>query len=131
MMLKNSIIAGFALLAIAFVITGLWLAGGPATGRAEKHDAQRMEDLIALQHLTFCLAETAEGVLPEVIDISATCQREIALSDPFTDAAYVYLKVSERAYKWCADFELPERVRDTWSDGLDPKTGCVQFTYRP
>ena len=119
------------MLALAFMIAGLWLAGGPSTGRAEKRDAQRMADLVELQHLTFCLAETAEGELPETIDITETCQRDIALNDPFTDTAYVYQKVSDRAHKWCADFELPERVHDYGSDGLDPETGCVQFTYRP
>ena len=128
---KNSIILAFCVLGIALMAAGLWVAGGPATGRAEQRDEERMADLVELHHLTYCLAETAEGVLPDQIDMSETCQRDAALNDPFTGEAYEYQKISERAYKWCANFELPDRVRDYWSDGFDPETGCLQFTYRP
>ncbi len=131
MTLKNSIIAAFIALALAFIGAGIWIAGGPATGRAEKRDAERMEDLGELSELTFCLAETADGVLPEVIDATDACQRDIALSDPYNGNAYTYFRISERAYKWCGDFEKPERIRTFGAQSLDPETGCVQFTYRP
>lgn len=131
MTLKNSIIALFCLLSLALIAAGIWLAGGPATARAEMRDAERMEDLHELRELTFCLAETAGGVLPDAIDMSAICQREIALTDPFTGQAYRYSRISERAYKWCADFEMPDRISAYGAQNLDQDTGCVQFTYRP
>ena len=130
-MQKTSIIVLFSALAVGLVLAGLWVAGGPATGAAERRDEARLSDLGELRDLTFCLAETAEGVLPDTIDMSETCQRDIALSDPYTDAPYVYEKVSARAFKWCAGFEYPDRVTTYWAGKLDPETGCIQYTYRP
>ena len=128
---KTSLIIGFSVFALVLVLAGLWASGGLYGGRAEKRDLARVEDLFELEALTFCLAETAEGELPEGIDLSNTCQRDISLTDPFTDNPYTYERISDRAYKWCASFERPERINIYGANSLDPDTGCIQFTYRP
>ena len=131
MTLKNSIIFLFIVLSLIFIGAGLWIAGGPSSGKAEKRDAVRMEDLRELRDLTFCLAETANGVLPDEVDMTDACRRDISLADPYSGDAYTFARISARAYKWCAEFELPDRIRTYGNESFDTDTGCVQFTYRP
>ncbi|MDG1739141.1 MAG: hypothetical protein P8L68_01270 [Paracoccaceae bacterium] len=128
---KNSILAVISVIAIGMAAIGLFVSGGPSVGKAERRDQARIEDLYELRELTFCLAETAGGVLPKIIDNSDTCARDIMFNDPYDDVPYVYEWISERSYKYCASFEYPERITIYDSASFDPTTGCIQFTYRP
>lgn len=128
---KNRIIFVFVALSVALIMAGIWITGGPAAGQAERRDAGRLSDLYKLQDLTFCLAETAGGVLPDEINTSETCKREIDLIDAQSGQAYKYQRISDRSYLWCAPFEAPDRIQMFGESRLDVETGCVQFTYRP
>ncbi|MDG2339622.1 MAG: hypothetical protein P8L32_00300 [Paracoccaceae bacterium] len=88
-MRKNRIIIAIAALSLAFILVGIWVTGGPSAGQAERRDAARLSDLYELQDLTFCLAETAGGVLPDEISLSEICKREIALTDSNSGEAYI------------------------------------------
>lgn len=130
-MRKNSILAIISVIAIGMAVIGLVVSGGPSVGKAERRDQARIEDLYELRDLTFCLAETAGGILPETINNSDTCARDITFNDPSTDKPYSYELVSDRSYKLCASFEYPERIFIFDTAAFDPTTGCIQFTYRP
>lgn len=111
------------------IVVGLITVGGPGAGREERRDRARMSDLRDLSRHTICIAQVQGGNLPEALVEDASCTAEKRLNDPFTDAPYIYTRVSDIAYRLCADFEAPERL--TGNSKLDRETGCVQFNYAP
>jgi len=95
-------------LVLVAVIVGLFVVGGPATGRAEKRDEARWQDLRHLATFAKCVAKTS-GELPETLGPFDECGTDIPFVDVITQNPYWYEKLSEISFRLCADLELPQR----------------------
>ena len=119
------------LLAAGLVAAGLLAVGGPGTARIERQDDVRLEDLRRLGDYVRCVADTQDRKLPEALRPVETCEGDQRFEDPHSGAAYRYEKVTDTAFRLCADFEDIPRLNGLRSGGIDPETGCLQFTYTP
>ncbi|MBR9652184.1 hypothetical protein [Thalassovita aquimarina] len=120
-----------AALVAGLVVFGLLTVGGPGKGRIEKRDDTRMSDLLVLSSYVRCVADTQGKTLPASLAPVDTCQRDLRLTDPYTDTPYRYERVSDTAYRLCAGFEDPDWIIETRGADIDRATGCLQYTYTP
>lgn len=97
---------GLAGLALAAVIAGLVLTGGPVQARKERRDETRSDDLMAIARQVECLADTS-GALPAEVSATEVCPFTGRMADPFTGAAYSYTPLDTRNWRLCAVFETP------------------------
>ena len=114
---------------LATIAAGIWAVGGPATGKQEKRDKVRMQDVVKLEGHVRCLAETSGKVLPDALDDAVECDPTPRLIDPFTNQPYVYERVSDTAFRVCTSFEHPELI--SYRDNLNEETGCFTYQYAP
>ncbi len=122
---KGATIA-IAALALLAVVGGLMLAGGPGRGRAERHDAIRVDDLQQLSGHVACLS-TRDGRMPADLAETAACPGPIRLADPFTGAPYRIEPLEARKFRICAGFELPpDPAPRRWS-GQGRDGDCMVF----
>ncbi len=128
-MIKGWATLAIALLAATAVVAGLALTGGPGHARKERRDRERENDLANLGRLVVCLARENGDRLPEMLDTTPRCDRQVRLADPFTGEPYRYEVTGPRSYRLCAGFELPQRR----SPGLADRdaTGCSTRTFIP
>jgi len=130
--LATLLIGGAALVAVA---VGLWLIGGPDSGKAEHRDRVRMDDLRALGDFVRCVADSAGGVLPDTLAPVPACGAGVHLADPYTGAPYRYGIVFEgdrkARFRVCATFEAPRRLANTDLEkgSFERETGCAAFNY--
>jgi hypothetical protein len=117
------------LLVTGFVAVGLLAVGGPGTARIERQDDVRLEDLRQLDAYVRCVADTQDRTLPDALAPVETCRAGQRFEDPYSGAAYRYEKLTDTAFRLCADFEDIARLNGLRSGGIDPETGCLQFTY--
>ena len=84
---------------LATIAAGVWSVGGPASAKQEKRDKVRMSDIQTLNGHVICLALATDKTLPErlpsVDQTIADCAPAPRMTDPFTDATYEYVKVSD------------------------------------
>ena len=121
-------LVGFAILAI---LVGLIAIGGPQTAREARRDAERLDDLDDIRRFVECVASATDGTVPDTLSGQAVCHWELRRHDPFNDVPYGYEKLTDTAYRLCAGFENPQRVKDRYDLPLDTETGCITWTYRP
>jgi hypothetical protein len=127
---------GFAMtgLALAAIVGGLWLAGGPGYARKEDNDRARYADLSSLRRALYCADGTAPDTLPESGD--AYCKGVFAtnadVADPVTKAPYRYARLDDLRYRVCADFETttPYSTYDRQETNFDLETGCLTASVR-
>ncbi|MBV0892003.1 hypothetical protein KTN05_09085 [Paracoccus sp. Z118] len=116
-----------AALAVAAIVGGLILSGGPGRGRMERRDATRMDDLTRLSTHISCLAGDS-GRMPASLEETAGCPGPVRLADPFTDAAYRIEPLEDGKFRLCAGFELPADDAGRWQR----RSGdCVVFDLPP
>ncbi|MYM56103.1 hypothetical protein [Thalassovita mangrovi] len=120
-----------AALVAGLIVFGLLTVGGPGKGRMEKRDGTRLSDLQSLSIFVRCVADTQDKTLPDTLAPVDTCQRDLRLADPYTGEDYRYERVSDTAYRLCAEFEDPDWIIETRAASLDRATGCLQYTYTP
>lgn len=123
-----------AALVAAAVLAGLYAVGGPGSGRAERRDEVRLDDLAWLVQFTECVARSSGGEPPETLAAFPECGGDLRLADPYTNDPYTYQKLSATAYRLCAGFERPasiSRYAYGWMDGFEPSTGCVTLSVEP
>ena len=114
------------MLALALVQTG-----GPATGRAEKRDLARLDDLGALERFVICVArKDGQTALPDTLAPVAACPDDTPRDDPFTGAPYRYARLGGTEFRLCATFEMPARL-DYRASQLDRETGCITGRISP
>ena len=106
-MMKPTETAAIALgvIVIVEVIAGLLTVGGPLTGRAERRDDQRRDDIRDISENIRCLTRVAGGTIPDQPRITDRCPEVFPASDPFSGEPYEYEKLSMIAYRICATFE--------------------------
>ncbi|AXC48373.1 hypothetical protein DRW48_00435 [Paracoccus suum] len=102
----------------------LVFTGGPMTGRSERRDETRMNDLRRLSSQVQCLATNGPRRLPSELAPTPACPSEVRLADPYTAAAYRFEPVEPDSYRVCADFEHPLKA-DDWQSDLDVARGCL------
>lgn len=130
--LATILIGGMALVA---VVAGLWLIGGPGSGKAERRDRARMDDLRELGPFVACVADLGDGHLPKALAPEPACGENLRFTDPYTGEPYRYridFETEVRArYSLCAGFEAPDRVMNAYlpQGSFDPTTGCAGFSY--
>lgn len=92
----------------AALILGLMAAGGPGYARMEKRDLTRIADLNVLYDYLQC--PKVEPPLPQNLGEDRQCPEGIpdgAVSDPKTNAPYIYRRIDDIRFEICATFELP------------------------
>lgn len=94
-----------AALSAAAVAAGLWVAGGPARGRMERHDEARQSDLMRLSEHIDCLAQ--DGRMPADLAETDRCPGPIRRADPYTGTPYRVEPLAPASYRLCAAFDLP------------------------
>lgn len=120
------------LLVGALIVAGLLTAGGLETARQERRDEVRLSDLETLNVFVRCVADRANGALPERLAPDPQCSTDIRFADPFTEAPYRYTRSSSIAFQLCAGFERPDHMGKPYVTGgvFEASTGCLDLTYR-
>lgn len=127
-------------LALAMVVAGLWVSGGPGAGRAEQRDQERWADLEAIGFQAMCLA--GEGVavppvvategcpnVPNLVDRQTGAPYQIALARPGTVRICAEMETDAMAGRpspagpGCREVALPDEVRR--GPGLMPPGGGI------
>jgi len=118
-------------LALTAIVAGLLSVGGPGSARMDERDAERVRDLQELRYFVECIAASTDGTVPDSLDGSDICTRDLNRADPLTDTYYSYERLSDTAYRLCADFENPARAAEYFAIPLDSESGCVTWAYTP
>ncbi len=131
-----------AVIAVAAVAYGIFVAGTPMTGRLERLDEQRLSDLKNIQNEVLNIVYGSDKsspvpiggikVLPKPLPtdmdaIAAGAQyTKISTSDPATGSPYLY-KPHGTTYELCATFDLPRDLQYDifWNHPVGEK--CFQF----
>ena len=134
------LLIGMTILAIAAVVVGLFVAGGPFKARQENFDEQRLEDLNLISRVLQCSNwRIADPELPQEMTLEtlrAYCGGVLIhdenLKDPETGTIYTYTRTSPTEYAVCAEFydaDLASRNYGRYNNGrlssFNPETGCV------
>lgn len=122
-----------AALAVALVVAGLAIGGGPGQARKERRDAARMDDLNRLSGHIGCLSRDAAGrVMPTDLQKTKGCPDPVVLTDAGSGKPYRFEPIDADSYRLCADFELPagdQRARG-WTNGRRDGD-CLVFDLPP
>lgn len=121
---KGRASAALLVMAALAVGGGLALTGGPATGRAERRDETRYDDMRRLVGLVDCLAGAGGDRLPQSIAASDYCPSPARLTDPFSGQPYRYEIIDAASYRLCVEFELPFPARRLELEEYDAASGC-------
>jgi hypothetical protein len=114
---------GLTALVAALLVLGVFSVGGPGTGRMERHDAERLSDLRALESWLVCMANAQGGMPPATLDPAQACRGTYRRNDPYTGTPYRYERVSDTSWRLCAAFEAPQRLGNV--PGFDADSGCL------
>lgn len=90
-------------LALAMVVAGIWVSGGPGAGRAEQRDQERWADLDVIAGQAMCLA--GEGVAVPPVVATEGCPELPNLADRQTGAPYRIALVRPGLLRLCAEME--------------------------
>lgn len=121
----------------AAVLAGILTVGGPGTGRKERFDQSRHDEILRLAQAVSCSnGRFAAEALPDALTVAALREhcdgifvRETDLTDDETGAPYTYRRLSGTKFEICAEFfdartipvgyETPTDLVD-----FDSETGC-------
>ncbi len=134
------LLIGMTALAIAAVLVGVFMVGGPFKARQANLDEQRLEDLNLISSALRCSNwRILDPELPEEMTLEslrAYCGgvlvHDETLKDPETGDAYIYTRSSPTEYAVCATFydaDLASRDYRRYNSGrlssFNPETGCI------
>ena len=132
----NAVLSIASVVVLGSIVAGVILVGGPAEGRSERLDDERVEDLQGIMRAVDQFWKDHER-LPETLEDLARDPRErVNTVDPASAEAYEYLVLDEHTYQLCATFDGESRVlrrpsADFWSHAggrqcfeLSPKTSA-------
>lgn len=115
---------------IAFVGLGIgagfWAVGGPGYARMERNDAQRADDLRLLAEHYRCVDAPSENA-------PRYCGGAIEkpdVTDPVTDAPYLYTLVDGTHFELCATFETQSETERTQRNPqlyFAGPVGCLRY----
>jgi hypothetical protein len=114
-------------LGLVFMVIGFFIVGGPAQGRMERRDGERLEDLQLLSSCISDLDDAARAALPTLLSEPLPCFNSTRppRRDPLSDQPYRFERLDALRFSVCATFEgLPDQGYGP-DEGFDPKTGCL------
>lgn len=91
---------------IASIVAGFAIIGSPQTQRMARIDGNRVNDLQMIQSQILFHYQQKQTVPNTLVELSDDISGFVAPTDPETDAAYVYEKLSDTSFRLCADFAL-------------------------
>lgn len=110
-------------LGVGAILGGMLIAGGPGQGRAERRDAARRDDLLALETQLACLAQES-GQLTARIEATPACPAEPRQTDPETGVPYRIEQIDDENLRLCARFEVARLPAATGYGGEFDAEGC-------
>ncbi len=119
---------------VASIVAAVALVGGPASGRLERLDDRRVEDLRGIVQAIDRLWND-HGRLPASLEELAQDPRaRVEYLDPGSGAPYEYRTLEGHAYELCAVFDQASRASgrtptDFWAHGVGRH--CFQLEARP
>ncbi len=87
----------------ASIVLGFAVIGSPATQRGYKYDEKKVMDLMALNNRVG-LYFTQNQTLPKDLAELTKSNQFLVTVDPQTEKSYEYIKLSEKKYQVCAEF---------------------------
>lgn len=112
-----------AVVAIAALVGGFLLIGGPGHQRDLRMDERRTSDLRTLQSAIEMHASTNHDVLPRTLDeVAKKPGMSLSVRDPQSGAPYGYQQVDATHYKLCATFatdSAEQSGRGRWSPEME------------
>ena len=117
---------GKAVLSIASVVVlgsivaGVILVGGPAEGRIERLDDERVEDLQEIMRAVDRFWSDQEQLPGTLEDLARDPREQVNTMDPASAEPYEYAVLDENTYRLCAVFDgesrpLRRAAADFWS----------------
>ena len=111
------------ILATVAVAGGIMIAGGPAQGRAERRDDQRIDDLARIESQLRCLSAERRAFVTTVTQTDV-CPDMPQLTDRATGEPYRIERIDDENLCLCALFEIaPDPVRRSTLGDFDGE-GC-------
>mgnify|MGYP001814209776 CR=1 FL=1 len=93
------------------IVAGVLLVGGPAEGRIERLDDERVEDLQGIMRAVDRYWKDHEQLPGTLEDLAADPREQVNTIDPASAEAYDYAVLDEKTYRLCAVFDGESRSR--------------------
>jgi len=118
---------------VASIIAAVVMVGGPETGRLERLDERRVDDLRAVVKAVDRFWTDQERLPASLQELGEDPRARIDYLDPDSGEPYEYRVLEGRSYELCAVFEQespsPRRgLVDFWSHGVGRR--CFELTAR-
>ncbi len=114
--LPKQLAAGTGIFVVALLVAGLFIAGTPAEQRRFRFDAQRVNDLQAIQ-AEIVQYWTSKAALPATMtELRDSISGFVAPTDPETKVEYGYRVLGEHTFELCATFATVSDPRDALSE---------------
>ena len=116
------------------IVAGVLLVGGPAEGRIERLDDERVEDLQGIMRAVDRYWKDHEQLPGMLEDLAAGPREQVNTIDPASAEPYGYAVLDENAYRLCAVFDGESRPRrrasaDFW--GHSAGRQCFELEVTP
>lgn len=112
---KRAMLINYAVgvLVIATIVAGFFVIGTPQEIRRAKQDNMRVQDLQNIQWQVINYWQQKESLPENLEQLVDPLSGYVVPVDPKTDAAYVYSKTGDLAFRLCATFEMAGDQRTT------------------
>ncbi len=136
-----------SLVVLVTVIYGVVLIGSPAMQRAKNLDNQRVNDLVSIQSQIVYTEWQNRGMVPANLDaLKDPINGYVVPTDPETNEAYGYTKLTKNSFQLCADFKTVNNtntntdvrmLKPSYTNGIDENwqheatTTCFTRTIDP
>lgn len=115
--MQRIFLIGSAVLFVALVSVGIWLAGTPSEARAKRFDQARVQDLNAISNAVTNYYNAKKALPATIAEVDAYNQKAynqtLNLKDPQTGQAYEYRITGDsmgREFELCADFNVENKT---------------------
>jgi len=118
---------------VASIIAAVIMVGGPETGRLERLDERRVDDLQTVVKAIDRFWTDQERLPASLQELGEDPRARIDFLDPGSGEPYEYRVLEGRAYELCAAFDTESRTSrrapaDFWSHGVGRR--CFELTAR-
>jgi hypothetical protein len=119
---------------VGAVVGGVIVVGGPDTGRLERLDDERVEDLRGIMRAIDRFKEHHERLPETLVELAEDPRARVNTLDPASALPYEYAILSEDTYQLCAVFDgesrpLRRAAADFWSHSGGRQ--CFELAPKP
>jgi len=119
---------------LASIIAGVILVGGPASGRLERLDKDRIEDLREIMQALDRFWDDKERLPATLEELAEDPRVRVRILDPGSGEPYKYHVLDDSAYELCAVFDRESRAprrtpADFWNHGIGRR--CFVLSAKP